>query len=130
VVIPEAVWHELDRLIPIFAIPQALKYRGRVIAIKQSLLYKTKLDIGETEAIQLFQEIKADILLVEDKDARQFAESSGITCIGTPGVLVLAKRKGLIPALRPLFSELLAKERYFSVSLLNQVLTDNNEMRL
>jgi predicted nucleic acid-binding protein len=88
---------------------------------------KTELDLGEKEAIELFQEINADILLVEDKDARLFAESSGITCIGTPGVLVLAKRKSLIPALRPLFSELLVRERYFSVSLLNNVLSDNAE---
>jgi predicted nucleic acid-binding protein len=130
VVIPEAVWQELDRLIPIFSIPQARKYQNRVITVKQALPYKTELDIGETEAIQLFQEIKADLLLLEDKDARLFAESTGITCIGTPGVLVLAKRKGHISALRPLFFELLAKERYFSVSLLNKILSDNNETYL
>jgi predicted nucleic acid-binding protein len=86
--------------------------------------------LGEKEAIELFKELNADALLVEDKDARQFAELNGITCVGTPGVLVFAKRKGLISALRPLFSELLAKNRYFSVSLLNQILIANNEALL
>jgi predicted nucleic acid-binding protein len=127
VVIPEAVWYELDKLIPVLAISQALKYKDRVIAVKQPLPYQVKLDSGEKEAIELFKELNADVLLVEDKDARQFAELNGITCIGTPGVLVLAKRKGLISALRPLFSELLVKNRYFSASLLNQILTANDE---
>jgi predicted nucleic acid-binding protein len=127
VVIPEAVWRELDKFIPLLSIPQALKYKDRVIAVKKPPAYQVKLGSGEKEAIELFKELHADVLLVEDKNARQFAELQGITCIGTPAVLVLAKRKGLIPALRPLFSQLLVKNRYFSTALLNQILTANNE---
>jgi predicted nucleic acid-binding protein len=59
-----------------------------------------------------------------------FAESRGIRCTGTLAVLIDAKDEQLIPALRPLFSELLAKNRYFSVSLLNQILTAHNETLL
>jgi predicted nucleic acid-binding protein len=55
------------------------------------------------------EEINADLLLVEDKEAREYAESRGIHCIGTIGVLELAKEAELIPAIRPFFLEILDK---------------------
>jgi predicted nucleic acid-binding protein len=41
-----------------------------------------------------------------------------------------SKKKGLVPALRPLFSELLVKNRYFAVPLLDRILTANGEAGL
>ncbi len=54
------------------------------------------IDRGESEAILLHKELKADYLLIDDKKARQKAESLGINCIGTLGVLYLAHKKNLI----------------------------------
>jgi predicted nucleic acid-binding protein len=130
VVIPEAVWRELETFIVPFAIPKAQKYQSHIVSLKEPIKELLTLGLGEEEAIQLFTEIHGDRLLIEDNDARQLAESRGIPCIGTPGVLVLAKRKGLIPALRPLFSGLLTRNRYFSLSLLNSILAANGEMPL
>jgi predicted nucleic acid-binding protein len=130
VVIPEAVWSELEQYIAKLSIPKALEYRNHVVAVAKRVPFEAKFGDGETEAIQLFREINADFLLVEDKKAREFAETHSISCIGTPGILELAKRKGLIPVLRPLFIELLAKGRYFSLSLLNQILAVNGEALL
>jgi predicted nucleic acid-binding protein len=130
VVIPEAVWRELEPYIEIFSIPKALVYRSHVIPVTRPFPFATKLDDGEKEAIQLFSEVNADLLLVEDHEARKFAETHNISCIGTPGVLELAKRRNLIPALRPLFTDLLAKGRYFAIPLLNSILALNYEQPL
>lgn len=82
---------------------------------------------GETEAITLCIEMKADLLILDDRKARIAAESYNIKCLGTLGVLTLAKKKGYIKELRQYFIQLLKKERYFSISLLNQILQINNE---
>jgi predicted nucleic acid-binding protein len=68
--------------------------------------------------------------VVEDNDARIFAESRGIRCTGTLAVLIDAKDEHLIPELRSLFAKLLSKGRYFSKDFLNQILLTKNEAPL
>lgn len=54
------------------------------------------LDKGEREAILLTQELSADLLLVDDKQARLAAADLGIAITGTVGILDKAARMGLI----------------------------------
>lgn len=54
------------------------------------------MDAGEREAILLAQELVADLLLVDDKQARQAAADFGIAITGTLGILDKAAREGLI----------------------------------
>lgn len=61
------------------------------------------MDYGESESVLLYQELNADYLLVDDKKARAIAEHLGIQCIGTIGMLSIAKERGIIRELRPLF---------------------------
>ncbi|MFA5920984.1 MAG: hypothetical protein WC856_06800 [Methylococcaceae bacterium] len=49
---------------------------------------RTLVDQGEAEAIVLSRELNADLLLIDDKDGRKIAESAGITCVGTVGLLL------------------------------------------
>jgi predicted nucleic acid-binding protein len=51
---------------------------------------------GELEAMVLAQELKADLILLDDLRARQKATRMGLTVMGTLGVLQLAHRKQLI----------------------------------
>jgi predicted nucleic acid-binding protein len=48
---------------------------------------------GETEAITLCLELKADLLILDDKLARTVAESHNIKCIGTTGFANSCKAK-------------------------------------
>jgi predicted nucleic acid-binding protein len=66
------------------------------------------LDSGESEAIALYWEKATDFLLIDEQRGRKIAAQSGIKIIGTLGVLLLAKRKGLISAIRP-FVDLLRR---------------------
>ena len=48
-------------------------------------------------------------------------------CIGSIGLSVKAKQKGFINALKPIFEKWLDNERYFSLRLLNEILTQTSE---
>jgi predicted nucleic acid-binding protein len=130
IVIPQAVWQELENNIEELSIPQVRRFQSNVIAVKHYQDINPDLDAGEKEAIILYDEIQANQLLIEDKVARLFAESRCIICTGTLGILIEAKAGNLIPALRPLFVNLLAKGRYFAVPLLNSILALNYEQPL
>lgn len=55
---------------------------------------------GESEAISLALELRADRVLLDDLPARRLAQRLNIPVIGTLGILLAAKRKGLIPSIR------------------------------
>lgn len=63
-------------------------------------LLKMELDKGEAEAIALCREQQADVVLLDEKDARRVARRLGLTVLGTVGILIWAKRIGLITNLR------------------------------
>jgi predicted nucleic acid-binding protein len=58
------------------------------------------LGAGESEALALALELKAERVLVDELAGRKLARGLGVPVVGTVGVLLAAKRRGLIPALR------------------------------
>lgn len=85
------------------------------------------LGTGESEAISLALELRADRLIVDEKAARHLAQGLGLRVIGTLGVLLAAKRKGLIPAARPLVEALLEKNFWISPPLVERALAEIGE---
>lgn len=69
------------------------------------------IDPGETSALALALEHGAGVLM-DDKAGRAVARRVGVAVIGSVGVLVLAKRNGLLPRVRPLL-EALVEGGYF-----------------
>ncbi len=65
-----------------------------------------KLDRGEAEAIALALEIAAGLLLMDERRGRNEAKRFGIRFVGTLGVLIEAKARGLFPEVRPVVDEL------------------------
>ncbi|BAZ79967.1 DUF3368 domain-containing protein [Sphaerospermopsis kisseleviana CS-549] len=82
-----------------------------------------KLDLGESEAIALAEEIGASQLLIDEKAARKFAIARKLPLIGTVGVLLLAKRRGLLASIQGVLDEMQAQGMRISDRLYVQVLT-------
>ena len=67
------------------------------------------MDKGEAEMITLAEEMNAEAVLIDDLKARKIAKLRGLNVIGTIGVLLDAKEKGVIKELKPLLDELIEK---------------------
>ena len=63
---------------------------------------------GETEVLALALESTDAVVILDDALARQVAETLGIRLIGTLGLLLDAKRAGLVSAVAPLLDQLQA----------------------
>lgn len=63
-------------------------------------LLQSSLDDGESEAIALSLESGADLILLDDSDAREKARIYGLTVTGTLGVLLRAKKDRMISSLK------------------------------
>ena len=131
VYIPRAVWEELTRDKTTDFYPDIVEFfatKVREIAGFNELTFV--MDYGESEAIILYRELEANYLLIDDKKARSIAENFDIQCIGTIGLLAIAKGRGIINELRPLFLILLKKKRFYSLDLLNAILKKYGEAEI
>ena len=59
------------------------------------------LDRGEPEAILLAEEVNCKFLLIDEKKGRAIATRRGVPVVGTAGVLLAAKKRGLLDAVVP-----------------------------
>lgn len=129
--IPEAVWTELTQYKKLrFEDEINQLFQSKVKQINSSNHLNLLMDFGESEAVILYEELGADFLLIDDRKARAIAESFQVTCVGSIGLLVKAKQKGLIKSIRPIFKVWVESQRYFSISLLNRVLSSVGESPL
>ncbi len=72
-----------------------------------------ELDDGEAEAIALAVELKADLILLDERKGRVIAARLGLRFIGLLGVLIEAKHRGLISAIRPIMDDLIGKAGFW-----------------
>ena len=82
---------------------------------------KMIVDDGEAEAIALAREHNCRII-TDDRRARSVARQYGLDIVGTVGVLVLAKQKGIVSSIRPLLTNLEINGFYFSTALKEEAL--------
>lgn len=68
---------------------------------------KLELDPGEAEAIALAIELKADLLLLDERKGRTIAARLGVRSIGILGTLIEAKQNGYVPAIKPILDRLI-----------------------
>ena len=69
----------------------------RVVSAREDKALEV-LDPGEREAIQLAEEQKADLLLIDERHGRREARRRGIATTGSLGVLLAAGKRGMIDA--------------------------------
>jgi len=107
VVIPAAVWHELQDPDTPPVVQAWVAHPPAWFAIqrlRQGLAAREMPDLGdgEREAIVLAQELPADIVLMDEGDGRREAQGRGLIVTGTLGVLERAAIRGLIDLPRAL----------------------------
>ena len=86
-----------------------------------------RLDPGEREAILLAQELQADLVLVDDQDAREEATRRALTAMGTLRVFELAAERGLVDL--PTVLTQLRAARFYMTSEMVQELLDRDTAR-
>ncbi|MBD1824173.1 DUF3368 domain-containing protein [Cyanobacteria bacterium FACHB-DQ100] len=59
-------------------------------------LFADELDPGERDAIALAEELQADLILLDDRAARNIASKRGLAIVGVLGILVKAGQQGKI----------------------------------
>ena len=87
-----------------------------------------ELDAGEAEAIALAVESGADLVLLDERLGRRAAQRLGLTVVGTLGVLIAAKDRGVLAAVRPVLDALRADAGFWIADeLYNAVIKAANE---
>jgi predicted nucleic acid-binding protein len=109
VIVPQAVWSEITRPNrPGAADIQSADWIAVFSVTNRALIsgLPRPVGLGEAEAIVLAQELGADILLIDERRARKTAVELGLPVTGLLGVLLEAKRAGLITALKPILDQM------------------------
>lgn len=120
VAIPAAVWTELQQMddaeaLGRLAAAMAAGWLATRAVIDTSAVLRLRefLDAGESEAIVLAGELHADAVMIDELDGRNAARNSGLAVTGTVGLLVWAKREGLIPSAAEAMRQLESRARFF-----------------
>ena len=71
-----------------------------------------EVDQGEAEAIGLALQSKADVLLIDERKARQLAAYLELGVVGLLDVLQEAKQRHLITSVKPILDDLIARARF------------------
>ncbi|WP_334930356.1 DUF3368 domain-containing protein [Nostoc sp.] len=74
---------------------------------------------GESQVLSLALKNSDCAAIVDDRAARRCGQALGIITIGTGGLLILAKRRGIIPSISPGIQALRDAGLWLSDSLIN-----------
>ena len=115
-VAPPAVVAEFGRR------PEWLDERNVENVSQVALLRALRFGVGESEALALAMENQGVTVLLDEKRARRFAAERGVVVVGTAGVVLRARERGLVPAARSVLDDLRATGFRLSDGLYHAVL--------
>ena len=122
--VPPAVVQEAAPSLPV--LPSWIVVQPLTQPVASQVL-QTALGRGESEALGLALEIKADLVILDDRLARRLALGLGVPVVGTLGILMRAKQAGFVPAVGPLVDRMLELGFRMSAAMRDRVLTDAGE---
>ncbi len=109
--VPEAVFHEstVDQMPFSSKLRTTLQDHLKIASGRDKVsLYEIYVDRGEAEVIALAEEVNAELILMDDKKGRRFAELKGFKVLGTVGLLIKAKQRGVLDELKPSLDRLMS----------------------
>jgi predicted nucleic acid-binding protein len=124
ILIPSAVAREVSPSLP--SLPAWILARDLTQPIG-SEIHRASLGAGESETLALGLEIGATLVILDERPARKLALVLGLPVLGTAGILLAAKRAGVIPEVRPFLDALIEHGFRISTSLRERVLADAAE---
>ena len=133
VLVPEAVWQEVieqgANKPGTAELSQANWLERRAVTDKTLVMaLQDSLDLGESEAIALALDARADLLLMDERLGRRAAQRLGLRVTGVLSVLVEAKHKDQLSAIKPVLDQLRDEVGFrLSEALYQQVLEDEGE---
>lgn len=115
IIITPEVLSEFNRPVPTWIDVQSPK----------SNLYKglqNILDLGEASVLSLAAELDESLLIIDESKGRKVAIQMDVMITGTLGILVIAKRKGVISEVNPVLIEIQKTNFRISKELVDSVL--------
>lgn len=131
--IAEGVWRELNHeghehpgSREVAEAPWVLRHAVRNQPLVTAL--ERDLDRGEAETLALGLELKADLVLLDEKEARHAAARMSLRHVGVLGLLIESKRRGFVPRVAPLLFALRHEAGfYLGEGLIREVLAAADE---
>jgi predicted nucleic acid-binding protein len=124
IVVPEPVAEEIRRRGSDDPAAQALEKTAwlKVIQATQIPDIIRAWDLGEASVLAWGYANAGTVVIVDDLAARRCAATLGIPVRGTLGLILTAKKRGVIPQARPVLENLRQSGMYLSDRILNQAL--------
>ncbi|NBC18561.1 MAG: DUF3368 domain-containing protein [Bacteroidetes bacterium] len=123
--VPEAVAAEIDQRSNEDVTVRALRETDWLLIVDTStvpaVIQAWDLGPGESSVLALAYNDNREAI-VDDRAARRCAKTLGIPVRGTLGIVLLAKKRGVIEAARPVVEGLVAQGMYLSKGVLDQAL--------
>lgn len=95
---------------------------------KSKRFFRVQLHDGEVEVMILGKELEADLLVIDDYIAREYAKYLDFKVTGTLGVILKAKEKGIIENVKPLIDALIQNGIYIGNEIYEDVLNSAGEL--
>lgn len=133
IIIPRAVYKEISAKPDSISKKMVEEARGwiKVENIENEMakiMFKSQLHDGEVEVMILAKEKNADLVIIDDNNARKYAKYLELTLTGTLGVLIKAKQEGYISEISPLIDGLARSGIYLSKTLIDKCLEQAGEL--
>lgn len=124
--VPSAVWREVvahgENRPEVAQIVAMLGHAVRDADPELQAAFELQVDAGEAGALALAAKNRHALLLIDDRRGRRVAAVSGLRHLGTLGLLLRAKRRGLIAALAPELEALRQHGLFVDQGLVEEVL--------
>jgi predicted nucleic acid-binding protein len=131
VLVPDAVWLEVSegghQDIAAQGIRSAQWIKRLPPTLPDPMVMTWDAGPGETAVISLARTVSDLRAVVDDDYARRCARVMGVKTLGTCGVILLAKRRGIIPCAKPALDALRTAGLWLSDSLIQTILKEAGE---